>query len=95
MNEDGEMTGDSVAYIYPDGHTALFGSFVDGELIEARLTTLISSKNERPRFEITPNSKYRCPPQAVLVMEDCFAYLCTLQIRQLIDFVVICNIVIS
>ncbi|XP_026214263.1 histone-lysine N-methyltransferase SETD7 isoform X1 [Anabas testudineus] len=56
VNEDGEMTGDSVAYVYPDGHTALFGSFVDGELIEARLATLISNESGRPRFEITPNS---------------------------------------
>ncbi|XP_029918011.1 histone-lysine N-methyltransferase SETD7 isoform X2 [Myripristis murdjan] len=56
MNEDGEMTGDSVAYIYPDGHTALYGNFVDGELIEARLATLVSTENSRPRFEVTPNS---------------------------------------
>ncbi|XP_054453978.1 histone-lysine N-methyltransferase SETD7 isoform X1 [Anoplopoma fimbria] len=56
VNEDGEMTGDSVGYIYPDGHTALYGSFVDGEIIEARLATLITTKSGRPRFEITPNS---------------------------------------
>ncbi|XP_044060921.1 histone-lysine N-methyltransferase SETD7 isoform X7 [Siniperca chuatsi] len=56
VNEDGEMTGESVAYIYPDGHTALYGSFVDGELIKARLATLISNESGRPRFEITPNS---------------------------------------
>ncbi|GLD72071.1 histone-lysine N-methyltransferase SETD7 isoform X1 [Lates japonicus] len=49
------MTGESVAYIYPDGHTALFGSFVDGELIEARLASLISNESGRPRFEVTPN----------------------------------------
>lgn len=60
VNDDGEMTGDSVAYIYPNGHTALFGSFVDGELIEARLSNLISNEGGRPRFEITPNSKHRC-----------------------------------
>lgn len=57
VNEDGEMTGVSVAYIYPDGHTALYGSFVDGELIEARIATLISNETGRPRFEITPDSK--------------------------------------
>ncbi|XP_039975029.1 histone-lysine N-methyltransferase SETD7-like isoform X2 [Xiphias gladius] len=56
VNEDGEMTGESVAYIYPDGHTALFGSFVDGELIQACLTTLISNESGRPHFEVTPNS---------------------------------------
>ncbi|KAM9795431.1 histone-lysine N-methyltransferase SETD7 [Neosynchiropus ocellatus] len=56
VNEDGEMTGDSVAYIYPDGLTALFGSFVDGELIQARLANVISAETERPRFEISANS---------------------------------------
>uniref|UniRef100_G3Q7G2 Histone-lysine N-methyltransferase SETD7 n=1 Tax=Gasterosteus aculeatus aculeatus TaxID=481459 RepID=G3Q7G2_GASAC len=56
VNEDGEMTGESVAYIYPDGHTALYGSFVDCDIIEAHLATLIASESGRPRFEITPNS---------------------------------------
>ncbi|KAM8908413.1 histone-lysine N-methyltransferase SETD7 isoform 2-T2 [Spinachia spinachia] len=56
VNEDGEMTGESVAYIYPDGHTALYGSFVDCDIIKARLATLIASESGRPRFEITPNS---------------------------------------
>ncbi len=59
VNEDGDMTGESVAYIYPDVHTALYGSFVDGELITARLATLVSNESGRPRFEITPNSKSR------------------------------------
>uniref|UniRef100_A0A1A7YBU0 Histone-lysine N-methyltransferase SETD7 n=1 Tax=Iconisemion striatum TaxID=60296 RepID=A0A1A7YBU0_9TELE len=56
VNQDGEMTGDSVAYIYPDGHTALYGTFVDGELITARLAMLVSNQTGRPHFEITPNS---------------------------------------
>ncbi|CAK6980284.1 histone-lysine N-methyltransferase SETD7 isoform X2 [Scomber scombrus] len=56
VNEDGEMTGASVAYIYPDRRTALYGNFVDGELIEARLATLISNEVGRPRFEIAPDS---------------------------------------
>lgn len=59
-NEDGEMTGGSVAYIYPDRRTALHGSFVDGELIEARLATVICNESGRPRFELAPDSKYRC-----------------------------------
>lgn len=58
VNEDGELTGESVAYIYPDGQTALYGSFVDGELIEARLASVISNESGRPRFEISPNSTY-------------------------------------
>lgn len=57
VNEDGEMTGGSVAYIYPDRQTALYGSFVDGELIEARHASAICSESEKPRFEIMPNSK--------------------------------------
>ncbi|XP_041847178.1 histone-lysine N-methyltransferase SETD7 [Melanotaenia boesemani] len=55
VNEEGEMSGDSVAYVYPDGCTALYGSFVDGELIKARLASL-SSETGRPRFQITVNS---------------------------------------
>lgn len=58
VNEEGEITGESVAYIYPDRQTALCGSFVDGELIKARLATMICSESGRPRFEIAPNSKY-------------------------------------
>lgn len=53
------MTGDSVAYIYPDRRTALHGSFVDGELIEARLATVTCNETGRPRFEIAPDSKYK------------------------------------
>ncbi|XP_043982095.1 histone-lysine N-methyltransferase SETD7 [Gambusia affinis] len=56
VNEDGEMTGSSIAYIYPDGCTALYGSFVDGEIIEAHLATLTSNQTGRPRFQIAPNS---------------------------------------
>ncbi|XP_056295072.1 histone-lysine N-methyltransferase SETD7 [Pseudoliparis swirei] len=56
VNVDGEMTGESVGYIYPDGHTAFCGSFVDGDIIKARLATLITNESGRPRFEITPNS---------------------------------------
>ncbi|XP_056143031.1 histone-lysine N-methyltransferase SETD7 [Lampris incognitus] len=56
MNHDGEMTGSSVAYIYPDGCTALYGSFVEGELIEARLATLVSTEKDRLRFGVAPDS---------------------------------------
>ncbi|XP_062249417.1 histone-lysine N-methyltransferase SETD7 isoform X1 [Platichthys flesus] len=56
VNEEGEMTGESVAYIYPDGHTALFGSFVDGNLIEARLASLISCVTGKSCFDVPPNS---------------------------------------
>ncbi|XP_013885424.1 histone-lysine N-methyltransferase SETD7 isoform X2 [Austrofundulus limnaeus] len=56
VNKDGEMTGDSIAYVYPDGCTALFGTFVDGNLIRARLATLSFNQTGKPFFEISPNS---------------------------------------
>lgn len=70
VNEDGEMTGESVGYIYPDGRTALYGSFVDGEIIKARLATLTSNESGRPRFEITPNSKELIDPFTVVSFLD-------------------------
>lgn len=57
VNEEGEMTGGNVAYVYPDRMTALYGNFVDGELIQARLATLSSVENGRPCFNIVPNSE--------------------------------------
>lgn len=56
VNEDGEMTSKAVAYVYPDGRTALYGTFVDGELIEAQLATLTKQENGRPHFTVQPNS---------------------------------------
>ncbi|XP_061757526.1 histone-lysine N-methyltransferase SETD7 isoform X1 [Nerophis ophidion] len=56
VNEDGEMTGESIAYVYPDGQTALYGRYVDGELIRAMLATLTIIKTGRPSFEVTPRS---------------------------------------
>ncbi|XP_051505829.1 histone-lysine N-methyltransferase SETD7 isoform X4 [Myxocyprinus asiaticus] len=56
VNEDGEMTGKAVAYVYPDGYTSLYGTFVDGELIEGRLATLTTQVNSRPHFTVDPDS---------------------------------------
>lgn len=56
VNKDGEMTGNAVAYLYPDGSTALYGTFVDGELIEARLATLTMRDSGRPHFTVNPDS---------------------------------------
>lgn len=58
VNEEGEMTGKAVAYAYPDGQTALHGTFVDGELIEGRLATLTNQENGRPHFSVDPASQY-------------------------------------
>ena len=32
VNEEGALTGDNIAYLYPDFHTALLGHFSDGQL---------------------------------------------------------------
>lgn len=55
------MTGESIAYIYPDRQTAFYGSFVDGELNMAHLATVTCIKNGRPHFEISPKSKRYYP----------------------------------
>ena len=36
MDESGELTGDNIAYIYPDYKTALRGRFEAGVLVEAQ-----------------------------------------------------------
>ncbi|XP_061408422.1 histone-lysine N-methyltransferase SETD7 isoform X1 [Lethenteron reissneri] len=53
VNSDGEMTGDQVAYVYPDGRTAFYGRFSDGEMISAQPAIILGlDKNEKPRFEV-------------------------------------------
>ncbi|KAM7111874.1 histone-lysine N-methyltransferase SETD7 [Ciconia maguari] len=56
VNEDGEMTGEKIAYVYPDGKTAYSGRFIDGEMIEAKLATLTSVEDGKPQFEVVPGS---------------------------------------
>jgi histone-lysine N-methyltransferase SETD7 len=36
LDDNGRITGDDIAYIYPDGRTALVGQFDDGYMVEAR-----------------------------------------------------------
>lgn len=57
VNEDGEMTGEKIAYVYPDQRTALHGKFIDGEMIEGKLAVLTSTEEGRPHFELLPGSK--------------------------------------
>lgn len=52
------MTGEKVAYVYPDERTALYGKFIDGEMIEGKLATLVSTDEGRPHFQLTPGSKW-------------------------------------
>ncbi|CAL8358696.1 unnamed protein product [Merluccius merluccius] len=56
VNVDGEMTGESMAYIYPNCQIALYGSFVEGEVISARLATLVSAESGGTHFEVTTDS---------------------------------------
>lgn len=58
VNEDGEMTGEKIAYVYPDGKTALYGKFIDGEMLEGKLATLVSVEEGKPYFENVPGSKF-------------------------------------
>lgn len=58
VNEEGEMTGEKIAYVYPDGKTAYSGRFIDGEMIEAKLATLTSLEDGKPQFEVVPGSKF-------------------------------------
>lgn len=51
------MTGEKIAYVYPDERTALYGKFIDGEMIEGKLATLTSTEEGRPHFELMPGSK--------------------------------------
>ncbi|MBN3290681.1 SETD7 methyltransferase, partial [Polypterus senegalus] len=52
VNEEGEMTGSKIAYVYPNGTTALHGKFIDGEMIEARQATILVVENGHPQFNI-------------------------------------------
>ncbi|KAM6953671.1 histone-lysine N-methyltransferase SETD7 [Aplochiton taeniatus] len=56
VNKDGEMTGKSIAYVYPDCQTALYGCFVEGELIEAREATMLHPETDRPSFHVVADS---------------------------------------
>lgn len=57
VNMDGEMTGESIAYVYPNSQTALYGRFVEGELISARPATLVSTETGGTHFDVATDSK--------------------------------------
>ena len=42
VDTNGDMSGDDIAYIYPDFRTAIRGQFVDGEMISGRECRVIS-----------------------------------------------------
>ena len=43
VNAEGELTGDNIAYIYPDFRTAIRGRWCDGSLVSGHLVSVISS----------------------------------------------------
>lgn len=40
VDESGHLSGDNIAYVYPDRHTALIGTFHEGALVKARYAYL-------------------------------------------------------
>lgn len=53
VNGDGLLSGDNVAYVYPDHRTALVGTFEDGVMKSAKAAVLVSdlSDDAPPRYE--------------------------------------------
>ncbi|KAG8453918.1 hypothetical protein GDO86_000515 [Hymenochirus boettgeri] len=52
VNEDGDMTGAKIAYVYPDERTALYGKFIDAEMLEGKLAHLTLLDEGKPHLEI-------------------------------------------
>ena len=46
VDEEGKLTGDNIAYIYPDWRSGLVGRFEDGVLVSARLCPLVGCYEE-------------------------------------------------
>ena len=55
VSENGQLTGDSIAYIYPDKETALIGQFKNGQLVKARPAKIEATVNNKQ----LPNFSYR------------------------------------
>ncbi|OCT97063.1 hypothetical protein XELAEV_18009285mg [Xenopus laevis] len=53
VNEDGDMTGDKIAYVYPDG--GRYGKFIDAEMLEEKLAILTSVDEGKPHSDLVPN----------------------------------------
>lgn len=41
VDSEGRLTGDNIAYVYPDKETALIGQFEDGQLVSARAAKIL------------------------------------------------------
>uniref|UniRef100_A0A8C4R5A3 Histone-lysine N-methyltransferase SETD7 n=1 Tax=Eptatretus burgeri TaxID=7764 RepID=A0A8C4R5A3_EPTBU len=52
VNDEGEMTGGHVGYVYPDDHTALYGEFVDAEMVSAHPASFHGVEDGKSHFKI-------------------------------------------
>ena len=61
VDTGGRLTGEEIAYVYPDKTTALIGQFEDGQLVEARYAKLEYSVGDIKVSELTklPAFSYR------------------------------------
>ena len=59
VDECGQLSGEDIAYVYPDKHNALLGTFNDGILVKARYATmekpLLPHLTKIPKFKLNPN----------------------------------------
>ena len=53
VDEDGELTGGDLAYIYPDLTTALVGNFKKGELVSGQVSSLVSVRLDYGAIQVT------------------------------------------
>ena len=47
VDSQGSLSGEGLAYIYPDFHTVLLGSFLDGVLVSGRAATISALRMEQ------------------------------------------------
>ena len=73
VDSDGRLTGDNIAYVYPDKETALIGRFQNGQLVRARAAKLhIKHVSEVTKgcdaLKMLPKFTYRTDyPEAVCI----------------------------
>lgn len=52
VNEDGEMIGEKIVYVYFDERIVFYGKFIDGEMIEGKLVIFMFIEEGRFYFEL-------------------------------------------
>ena len=58
VDSEGRLTGDDIAYVYPDKETALIGQFEDGQLVRARAAKLEETTGSGGELKL-PKISYR------------------------------------